>query len=79
MGAGRRLSRRFCGQRWETEAKETGEENGGCESCRWIGKLMLWMLWVDGETEAVELIPEELETPEIGVFVKNASSEPAGR
>lgn len=33
----------------------------------------------DGETEAVELIPEELETLEFGVFVKNASSAPAGR
>lgn len=44
-----------------------------------MGKLKFWKLWVDGETEAVELIPEELETPQIGVFVKNASSEPAGR
>lgn len=33
----------------------------------------------DGETEGVELIPEELETLEFGVFVKNASSAPAGR
>lgn len=64
----------------ETEAVEagngeTGEENGGCGNCGWIGKLRLWE---DGETEAVELIPEELETLEFGVFVKNASSAPAG-
>lgn len=33
-----------------------------------MGKLRLWKLWVDGETEAVELIPEQSETLEFGVF-----------